>query len=413
MSIQILMPALSPTMTEGILQKWLVNVGDEVKAGDILAEIETDKATMEIEAVEEGKITKILVNEGTEGVAINTLIAILDGSTNNEEKERKKSIEEKEYKSNNEKENIIETKDVNANNSPPLNKSINKRNIDIKVSPYAKRLALDKNINLISIKGSGPKGRIIQRDIEKINKQSQSFVTSSGYETFEPSSIRKIIAERTTETKNTVPHFYLTVESKVDKLMKLRKNINENNLDNKVSINDILVKALALAQKNNPETNVSWLDGKIIQYTSVDVSIAVALKEGIITPIVKNADNKGLLEISKEIKILSKKAKEGKLTPAEYTGGTISISNLGMFGISEFAAIINPPQSSILAVGSIQKNPRIDGQKIKIMNTLKSTLSADHRVLDGAVAAKLLNDFNDIIENPFDLWLQSKDMEVI
>ena len=195
--------------------------------------------------------------------------------------------------------------------------------------------------------------------------------------------------------------------------MKLRKNINENNLDNKVSINDILVKALALAQKNNPETNVSWLDGKIIQYTSVDVSIAVALKEGIITPIVKNADNKGLLEISKEIKILSKKAKEGKLTPTEYTGGTISISNLGMFGISEFAAIINPPQSSILAVGSIQKNPRIDGQKIKIMNTLKSTLSADHRVLDGVIAAKLLNDFHDIIENPFDLWLQSKDMEVI
>ena len=368
---------------------------------------------MEIEAVEEGKITKILVNEGTEGVAINTVIAILDGSTNNEEKERKKSIEEKEYKSNNEKENIIETKDVNANNSPPLNKSINKRNIDIKVSPYAKRLALDKNINLVSIKGSGPKGRIIQRDIEKINKQSQSFVTSSGYETFEPSSIRKIIAERTTETKNTVPHFYLTIESKVDKMLKLRKQINETNSDIKVSINDILVKALALAQKNNPETNVSWLDGKIIQYTSVDVSIAVALKKGIITPIVKNADNKGLLEISKEINTLSKKAKEGKLTPAEYTGGTISISNLGMFGISEFTAIINPPQSSILAVGSIQKNPKIEDQEIKIMNTLKTTLSADHRVLDGVVAAKLLNDFNDIIENPFDLWLQSKDMQVI
>ena len=195
--------------------------------------------------------------------------------------------------------------------------------------------------------------------------------------------------------------------------MKLRKNINENNLDNKVSINDILVKALALAQKNNPETNVSWLDGKIIQYTSVDVSIAVALKEGIITPIVKNADNKGLLEISKEIKILSKKAKEGKLTPAEYTGGTISISNLGMFGISEFAAIINPPQSSILAVGSIQKTIKLNDNKIELVNILKSTLSADHRVLDGAVAAKLLKDFHDIIENPFDLWLQSKDMEII
>ncbi len=413
MSIKILMPALSPTMTEGILQKWLVKVGDNVKAGDVLAEIETDKATMEVEAVDEGKITKILVNEGTEGVAINTVIAVLDGSTNNEEKNQDKTIEENESECNNKKENIIEVKNVNIKDSLPLNKSINKKNIDVKISPFAKKMALDNNINLNSIKGSGPKGRIIQRDIEKINIQKKSFVSSSEFKTFEPSSMRKIIAEKTTETKNTIPHFYLTIESKVDKLLKLRKIINKNNFDIKISINDILVKALALAQKNNPETNVSWIEGKIIQYTSVDVSIAVALKEGIITPIVKNADKKGLLEISKEINILSKKAKEGKLTPAEYTGGTISISNLGMFGISEFAAIINPPQSSILAVGSIQKNPKIDDKKIKIMNTLKTTLSADHRVLDGVVAAKLLNDFNDIIENPFDLWLQSKDMEII
>ena len=179
------------------------------------------------------------------------------------------------------------------------------------------------------------------------------------------------------------------------------------------SVNDIFVKALAIAQNKNPQTNVSWFNGKIIQYSSVDVSIAVALREGLITPIVKNADIKGLLEISKEIKILVKKAKEGKLTYEEYTGGTISISNLGMYGISEFAAIINPPQSSILAVGSIQRIPRLNGNEIKVVNILKSTLSADHRVLDGAVAAKLLKDFHDIIENPFDLWLHSKDMEII
>ena len=195
--------------------------------------------------------------------------------------------------------------------------------------------------------------------------------------------------------------------------MKLRKKINEQNLHNKISINDILVKALAIAQHNNPQTNVSWFNGKIIKYSSVDVSIAVALKEGLITPIVKDANSKGLLEISKEIKILVKKAKEGNLIPEQYTGGTISITNLGMYGINEFAAIINPPQSSILAVGSIQKLPKLEGKNIKEVNILKSTLSADHRALDGAVAAKLLKDFHDIIENPFALWLQSKDMEII
>ena len=288
-----------------------------------------------------------------------------------------------------------------------------KKDSNVLASPYAKKLAKEQNINLSNIDGSGPSGRVIKRDFEKSHEQDKQFITSSKYEIVEPSSIRKIIAERTTQTKNTVPHFYLTIESKVDNLLKLRKIINEQDLNNKISINDILVKALAIAQHNNPETNVSWFDGKIIKYSSVDVSIAVALTDGLITPIIKDAHLKGLLEISKEIKILAKKAKEGKLTPEEYTGGTISISNLGMYGINEFAAIINPPQSSILAVGSIQKLPRIEDKEIKIVNILKSTLSADHRVLDGAVAAKLLKDFHDIIENPFDLWLQSKDMELI
>ena len=411
MSIKILMPALSPTMKEGILQKWLVKIGDEVKAGDVLAEIETDKATMELEAVDEGIITNILVEGGTQGVSVNSPIAILNDSENDKKDKIENNIKENisEIERNNVAEpNIIDTK----NNLKSIKQTVIKNN-NIIASPYAKKFAKDKNIVLISISGSGPKGRIIKRDFANLKKIEQPFTTSSQYETLEPSSMRKIIAERTTETKNVVPHFYLTIESQVNNLLKLRKIINNQNIDNKVSINDILVKSLAIAQSQNPQSNVSWFDGKIIKYSSVDVSIAVALEEGLITPIVKNADIKGLLEISKEIKILVKKAKEGKLTPEQYTGGTISISNLGMYGISEFAAIINPPQSSILAVGSIQKLPKLEGKNIKEVNILKSTLSADHRALDGAVAAKLLKDFHDIIENPFALWLQSKDMEII
>ena len=423
MSVKILMPALSPTMKDGILQKWLVKVGDKVKAGDLIAEIETDKATMEVEAVDEGTITNILVKEGTEGVAVNSPIAILDGDGNDEKdkiennsKDHQSPDADTEMKVSS-RENRIplqsEKQTKSLEQQPSKQEKYIKKNSNVLASPYAKKLSKEQNINLSTMNGSGPSGRIIKRDFEKKYKQDQQFISTSKYEIIEPSSIRKIIAERTTQTKNTVPHFYLTIESEVDKLLKLRKKINEQNLHNKISINDILVKALAIAQHNNPQTNVSWFNGKIIKYLSVDVSIAVALKEGLITPIVKDANTKGLLEISKEIRILAKKAKEGKLTPEQYTGGTISISNLGMYGINEFASIINPPQSSILAVGSIQKLPKVEGKEIKIVNILKSTLSADHRVLDGSVAAKLLKDFHDIIENPFDLWLQSMDMEII
>ena len=412
MSIKILMPALSPTMTEGILQKWLVKIGDEVKAGDVLAEIETDKATMELEAVDEGIITNILVEEGTKGVSVNSPIAILNGSENDKKDKIENNI--KENKSEIERNNVAEPEIIDTkNNLKSIKQTVTKKNSNIIASPYSKKFAKDNNINLISISGSGPKGRIIKRDFVKLEKIDQQFISSSKYETLEPSSIRKIIAEKTTQTKNVVPHFYLTIESEVNNLLKLKQIINNQNIDNKVSINDILVKALAIAQYQNPQSNVSWFNGKILKYSSIDVSIAVALEEGLITPIVKNADIKGLLEISKEIKILVEKAKKGKLTTEQYTGGTISISNLGMYGISEFSAIINPPQSSILAVGSIQKLPRLDGKNIKEVNILKSTLSADHRVLDGAIAAKLLKDFHDIIENPFDLWLQSRDMEII
>ena len=403
MTVKIPMPALSPTMTEGTLTKWLIKVGDPVKAGDVLAEIETDKATMEVEAVDEGKISKLIVEEGTSNIPVNSTIAILDGDDKDQIEGDQDQTKDTVGK--------IKKKEILDNNVVKKHSFEKKLGKKIIASPYAKSLAKKDKLTLDNIIGSGPGGRVIKRDL-KNQKTSQPSIKTSQENISAPSSMRKIIADRTTKAKQTVPHFYLTIESKVDKLLQLRKKINEN-FGTKISINDMLVKALALAQMENPLTNVSWVEGKVIKYSSVDVSIAVALKEGLITPIVKNADKKGLIEISKEIKELVNKAKTGKLQPDEYTGGTISISNLGMFGIMEFSAIINPPQSSILAVGTIKKIPGVIEEEIRPISVLKSTLSADHRVLDGAVAGKLLKDFHEIIEDPFDLWLKSSDMEII
>ena len=410
MSIKILMPALSPTMTEGNLSKWLVKEGDKVNSGDVIAEIETDKATFEIESADEGTVTKLLIKEGTESVPVNSPIAVLDGEENeNDDADNKDDFIKTDEKINNREETPKEEL-----SSQPTEKKIITVNEDIsfndqiKASPIVKKIAKEDGINLDNIKGSGPNGRIIMKDLNIADKINQKINDNF----YSPSSIRKVIAKRTTETKQNVPHFYLSIESNTDKLIEMRKKINEN-LNEKISINDILVKALAQAQFLNPATNVSWSDGNIIKYETIDVSIAVALKEGLITPIIKDADKKGLIEISLEIKDLVKKANKGSLLPEEYNGGTISISNLGMFGITEFSAIINPPQSSILAVGAIRKVPSVENDSVVISNKLKSTLSADHRVLDGAVAAKLLKDFNDIIEDPFNLWLMSNDMKII
>ena len=404
------MPALSPTMTEGNLSKWLVKEGDKINSGDVIAEIETDKATMEIESADEGTVTKLLIKEGTVSVPVNSPIAVLDGEENeNDDADNKDDFIKTDEKINNSEETSKEEL-----SSQPTEKKIITVNEDIsfndqiKASPIVKKIAKEDGINLDNIKGSGPNGRIIMKDLNITDKVNQKINDNF----YSPSSIRKVIAKRTTETKQNVPHFYLSIESNTDKLIEMRKKINEN-LNEKISINDILVKALAQAQFLNPATNVSWSDGKIIKYETIDVSIAVALKEGLITPIIKDADKKGLIEISLEIKDLVKKANKGSLLPEEYNGGTISISNLGMFGITEFSAIINPPQSSILAVGVIRKVPSVENEAVVITNKLKSTLSADHRVLDGAVAAKLLKDFNDIIEDPFNLWLMSNDMKII
>ena len=409
MATKVLMPALSPTMSEGTINRWLVKVGDKVLAGDILAEIETDKATMEVEAVDEGIITHIIGSKSDELIKVNTVIALLDGTEND-------SIENY-NNSSNESPNIDTIlEDKNEIKLQEKTESIAEEKVSIEksnkilASPYVKKISKDKVIDLNLIKGSGPNGRIIKRDLDEAsNIQKNNNINKN---IIEPSSIRKIIAERTTKTKNEVPHFYLTIESRMDRLINLRKKINSVS-KNKISFNDLIVKACALAMKRNPESNLSWINNKIHKYNNIDIAIAVALKEGLITPVVRNADKKGLSEISSEIKSLVSKANQNKLLPDEYNGGSITISNLGMFGITEFKAIINPPQSSIIAIGSIIEKPVVNNGKVEVGYTMKSTISADHRSLDGAVAAKLLKEFNDILEDPFQIWLNSLDMEVI
>ena len=403
------MPALSPTMTEGVINKWLVKVGDNVKAGDIIAEIETDKATMEVEAVDEGKITHLLDENAGSQVPVNSVIAIIDGDEN--ESIQNLIIEKEKPKEENKK--IKE--DLNLDKNIQVNQnSIHVKSDDrIKASPFVKKISKEKNIDLTTINGSGPGGRIIKRDLgSHENVKASNTDINFKHEVIKPSTMRKVIAKRTLEAKQQIPHFYLTIESNVGKLIELRKKINENN-SVKVSFNDLIVKALAMAMKKNPNTNVYWQDNQIFKLNDIDVSVAVAIDEGLITPIVKKVNSKGLNEISKEIKELAKLAKTNSLKPEQYTGGSITVSNLGMFGISEFAAIISPPQASILAVGKIIQKPVVVNESIEIGHTLKSTLSADHRVLDGAVAGKLLKDFNDIIEDPFQIWMQSNDMEII
>jgi len=410
MSSKILMPALSPTMTEGIINKWLVKIGDTVKAGDIIAEVETDKATMEVEAVDEGIITHLLEKSFDTQIPVNSVIAIIDGDDNesieNQPNKIEKISEEKKIKEQ-------DGSDIIKNTEVTTDKKANNNSHErLRASPLVKKIAKEKNLDLRQFNGTGPEGRIIKRDIESNNIVQVSQSEQIDGELIIPSTMRKVIAKRTLEAKQQIPHFYLTVESNVDKLIELRRKINENNLT-KISFNDLIVKAIGLAMQKNPNTNLYWHNDKIYKLNDIDVSVAVAIDEGLITPIIKNVNSKGLKLISNEIRELAKLAKTNSLTPDQYTGGSITVSNLGMFGISEFAAIISPPQASILAVGKIIKKPIIVNEEIKVGNTLKSTLSADHRVLDGAVAGNLLKDFNDIIEDPFEIWMKSNDMEVI
>ena len=414
MSVEILMPALSPTMEEGTLSKWLVKEGDKVVSGDLIAEIETDKATMEVESVEDGTIGKLLVLEGEEYIKVNAPIAILlfDGDSlplklpSKEKKEDEINVQV--VSSNKLKEVDLEVNVEFKNEVPPIikeNKSIKKLK-RIFSSPLARRIAKLKNIDLTSVLGSGPNGRILKIDIESLSdnnnlKIKNSLNINDNFEIIKNTTMRKTIAERLVKSKNEAPHFYLSLDCNIDKLLEIRASINsKSNNDFKISVNDIIIKTVSASLIKVPKANASWENENTKYFKNTDISVAVAINGGLITPIVRDVQSKGLMSISLEMKNLSTKAKEGKLLPEEYVGGSFSISNLGMFGIKEFSAVINPPQGAILAVGAGEQRPVVIDGQISIATIMTVTLSCDHRVVDGAVGAEFLSAFKEYIENP-------------
>lgn len=423
MSINILMPALSPTMTEGKLAKWHVKVGDAVKAGQVICEIETDKATMEVEAVDEGRVGQLVVAEGAEGVKVNAVIAILLEEGEAEAKGGAAAPAPAAAPK-------VEVPKVEAPipqaapkpaavpASKPAPQSGGAR---IFASPLAKRLAAEKGINLASLRGSGPNGRIVRADVEggkpgalaaapsaapktapRPGASVQPIFTAPGDKRVPHTAIRKVIARRMLESKQTVPHFYLTMEYEIDALLAARTAINEvaRKKDARVSVNDMVIKACAKALRDHPECNASWTEDEMIHYGAVDISVAVATDRGLITPIVRNADMKGVAQISIEMKDLAGRAKEGKLKLDEFQGGGFTISNLGMFGVKEFAAIINPPQAMILAVGVGEERVVARKGQMVIRNMMSCTLAVDHRVVDGAMGAQFLQTLRSYIEQP-------------
>lgn len=427
MPIKILMPALSPTMIEGNIAKWLKQEGDKINPGDVIAEIETDKATMEVEAVEEGVLAKIVIPEGAENVPVNSLIAILleegedaaliDSVINNfTANDKKGEASNASASSIGEGENVINDKITQGVIAPQFSVTnqllSNKR---ILASPLAKKLAALENIDLVNMQGSGPYGRIIKQDV--ISYLSHAPTTSPAptakalgvrrnteeYRLVPNNNIRKIIAKRLLESKQTIPHFYLSIDCNMDKLLEIREDINKSLIEEqkiKISVNDFIILAVAKALKQVPEANASWHQDATYYYNNVDVSVAVAIDNGLITPIVRNADQKDLITLSLELQSLIKRARDNKLSPEEFQGGSFSVSNLGMYNIKNFSAIINPPQSCILAVGASLKQPVIINDQIKIAMIMNVTLSSDHRVVDGAVGAKFLAEFKKFIESP-------------
>lgn len=435
MAIQILMPALSPTMTDGKLAKWLKNEGDTVSSGDVIAEIETDKATMEMEAVDEGTIGKILVPEGSEGVAVNAPIAILL-----EEGEDASAIEKAEAPAKPaapapaaDKPTAPAPEKPAAPQAQPAAPTAKPQSAPagdrIFASPLARRMAEQAGLNLAEIKGSGPQGRIVKADVEKAlaggkpaaapaEAASQPAAApapaavpeiTAPYTEVPNSSMRKVIARRLTESKQTIPHFYLTVDCEIDRLLDLRKQLNAKSPEGegayKLSVNDFVVRAVALALRQVPAANATWTDKAVLRYDTVDVSVAVAAPNGLITPVVRNADNKGLIQISREMKDFGQRARDGKLMPEDYQGGGFTISNMGMMGIKSFSAIINPPQSCILAVGAGEQRPVVKDGALAVATVMTTTLSVDHRSVDGAIGAEFMAAFKRMIEDPLTMLL--------
>jgi pyruvate dehydrogenase E2 component (dihydrolipoamide acetyltransferase) len=430
MPIAIKMPALSPTMEEGTLAKWLVKVGDKVSSGDIMAEIETDKATMEFEAVDEGTIADIAVEEGTEGVKVGTVIATLAEEGEDPEEAKAAKAEEAPAPAPAPKEKKEEAPAPSPAPAPeakekapapsPAPASAPKPSGDrIIASPLAKRIAEEKGIDLSTVKGSGPNGRIVKADVEGAKPgeapaaaapapaaapaQAQDF--GIPHEVEKLSGMRKTIARRLTESKQQIPHIYLTVDVRLDALLKLRAEINDalESQGVKVSVNDMLIKALAKALLAVPSCNVQFAGDTLLKFSRADISVAVSIPGGLITPIVTDAGAKSISSIATEMKDLAGRARDGKLQPHEYQGGTASISNMGMYGIKQFDAVINPPQAMILAVGAGEKRPYIVDDALSVATVMSATGSFDHRAIDGADGAELMKVFKEICEKPLGL----------
>jgi pyruvate dehydrogenase E2 component (dihydrolipoamide acetyltransferase) len=424
MSIELKMPALSPTMEEGTLARWLVKEGDTVSSGDLIAEIETDKATMEFEAVDEGVITQLLVAEGTDGVKVGTVIAIIQGEDDGAIAAPKAAAP---VAAQPPKPAVVAAVPAPAPVTTPVAAVSHSSGDRIKASPLAKRIAANSGVNLAAVSGTGPNGRIVKADVERITKNTVSAElvearptadsrpsTGSGltvdggdipHEVVKLSNMRKTIARRLTESKQQVPHIYLTVDVRLDALLKLRGELNASLEPRgiKLSVNDMLIKALGLALIQVPKCNVSFAGDTMLQYSRADISVAVSVPTGLITPIVTDAANKSLSKISTEIAELAARAKEGKLQPHEYQGGTASISNMGMMGIKQFEAVINPPQAMIMAIGAGEKRPYIVDDALAIATVMSATGSFDHRAIDGADGAQLMKVFKELVEKPLGL----------
>ena len=446
MPINITMPALSPTMEEGNLSKWLVKEGDKVSSGDVIAEIETDKATMEVEAVDEGTVAKLVVPAGTEGVKVNALIAILAGDGEDvaeaakgggaaaPKAEAKAEAPKEEPKAEAKKDAAPAAAPAPAAAAPAQAPAKGER---VFASPLARRIAKDAGVDIAAVKGTGPHGRIVQRDVESAIQSGGAKAATApqaaagaaaqaakpmsddavlklfeegSYEIVPHDGMRKTIARRLVESKQTVPHFYLTIDCELDALLALRSQINAASPmlktekgevpAYKLSVNDMIIKATALALRDIPEANVSWTEGGMIKHKRSDVGVAVSIPGGLITPIVRHAENKTLSAISNEMKDLAKRARDRKLKPEEYQGGSTSVSNLGMFGVKDFAAIINPPHATIFAIGAGEERVVVKKGEMKVATVMSVTLSTDHRAVDGALAAELAQAFKRHIENP-------------
>jgi pyruvate dehydrogenase E2 component (dihydrolipoamide acetyltransferase) len=424
MSIEIKMPALSPTMEEGTLAKWLVKEGDIVKSGDLMAEIETDKATMEFEAVDEGVIGKILVAEGTDNVKVGTVIATLleEGESADSAPAPKAAAPKEEPKAEAPKQEAAPAPAAEA--PKPAATPTSASGDRVKASPLARRIASEKGVELTALAGSGPNGRIVKADVEGAKPAAAPAAAAPVAEASAPaaaaapakpavvpdiphtaeklSNIRKTIARRLTESKQTVPHIYLTVDIRLDKLLKLRSEFNAalEPRGVKLSANDLLIKALGVSLMQVPKCNVMFTPDQLITFQRADISVAVSTPSGLITPIIAEADTKGLAAISEQMKDLATRARDNKLKPEEYMGGTASLSNMGMFGIKQFEAVINPPQGMIMAIGSGEKRPWIIDDALGIATIMSATGSFDHRAIDGADGAQLMQAFKALVENP-------------